>query len=275
MLKQIFIFFFIIVNFYVFSQGWMPVGARSMSLANASVCLEDVWGFHHNPAALGNLTKTSLGFSYENRFTLKELQTQGMVLAHPMKKGVLSIGAQLFGYNLYRSNRLGLGYSLKLAENLSFGVQLNYQTLRISNYLNKGTVTGELGILAKINEKVSFGVSIFNLNRAKLVAFQDDRFSTYLRMGLSYILSSKVILLAEVEKEISSKIRPKGAIEYQVANQFFLRIGAAGNPIELTFGLGYVIKNRLKIDIGSAWEQLLGWSPHVGLSFDLNKKSND
>lgn len=262
-------------TFFGFAQGWNPVGARSQSLANASVCLTDVWAFHHNPGALAYIDKTSVGLSYENRFTLKELQTQGFVVAHPLKKGVLSVGGQFYGYQLYRSTRIGLGYSMLLTEKLAAGVQINYQGLRISDYGSQGTLSGEIGLLAKINDEINIGFSIFNANRAKLSSFQDDRYSTYLRLGLSYKLSSKVMLLAEAEKEVQSQIRPKGAIEYEVVKNFKLRLGAAGNPTELTFGIGYAFAKGFQLDAGSAWHQILGWSPHVGLTYGFNKKKNE
>ncbi|MES2589526.1 MAG: hypothetical protein V4622_11155 [Bacteroidota bacterium] len=271
MLKFVKTIFFSISFSFIFAQGWQAVGARSMSLSNASVCLSDVWAFHHNPAALANLEKTSVGISYENRYLLKELQAQGFVYAQAMKKGVLSFGGQLYGHSLYRSTRVGMGYSMQLSENISAGVQLNYQSLRISNYGQKGTLSGEFGMLAKIKVKVGF--SVFNLNNAKLSDFQDDRFSTYLRLGLSYAISSKVLLLAEAEKQVESKLRPKGALEYQMSDKFFLRVGAAGNPLELTFGSGFAFDNGFKLDFGTAWHQLLGWSPHVGLTFDFKKPS--
>jgi hypothetical protein len=266
MIKCYFFIFATVLILKFSAQGWLPVGARSMSLSNTSVCLEDVWAFHHNPGALGTISKTSVGISYENRFLMKEFQSQGLAIAQPLKKGVLSIGAQFYGYNLYKTNRIGLGYSLKFSDKLFAGVQMNYQSLKIS-------ISGELGILAKINENVSFGFSVFNVNRAKLSVFQDDRFSTYLKMGISYAVSSKVLILAEAEKELSSKLRPKGALEYQVANRFFLRLGAAGNPVEMSFGVGYGLKSGFKLDLGTAWDQYLGWSPHFGLNFELNKKA--
>lgn len=257
------------------AQGWSPVGARSMSLANSSVCLTDAWAYHHNPGALAFVDKTTVGLSYENRFTLKELQTQGLVVAHPLKKGVLSIGGQFYGYQLYRTTRIGVGYSMKLNEKLAAGVQINYQGLRISNYGTQNTVTGEVGMLAKINEQINLGFSVFNVNRSKLSAFQDDRYSTYLRLGLSYQLSSKVLFLAEAEKEVQSAIRPKGAMEYEVVKNFKLRLGVAGNPTELTFGIGYAFTNGFQLDAGSAWHQVLGWSPHLGLTYGFNKKQHE
>lgn len=272
MLKLFYSFIFVSLVSNIFSQGWMPVGARSMSLANASVCLTDVWSVHHNPGAAAYITKTSLGVSYENRFFLKELQAQAFAFAHPLKKGVLTLGAQFYGYSLYRSNRVGLGYSMKLSEHLSAGVSINYLSLKIADYGQKGNVSGEFGMLAKINDKFNVGFSVLNLNRAKLSDFQDDRFSTYLRLGVHYLVSSKVNIYAEAEKEITSQLRPKGAIEYQFSDNFFLRLGVAANPIELTFGSGFVFKKAFKLDFGSAWHQQLGWSPHIGLSYDFNKK---
>jgi hypothetical protein len=251
------------------AQGWLPVGARSMSLANSTVAVADVWSYHHNPGALAQVTQTSFGASYENRFLLKELQTQGLVCAVPLKVGVLSFGVQSYGYKTYRTNRIGAGYSLKLAEKIAAGVQLNYQGLRIDAYGSKNTVTAEFGFLAKISEKVSIGFSVLNLNKAKASLFQDDRFSTYMRLGTNYQISSKVRVLLEAEKEIQSKLRAKGGVEYELLDRFYVRAGAASNPIEVTFGFGYQFKNRLKLDMGSAWHQQLGWSPHIGLTYEI------
>lgn len=249
------------------SQGWLPMGGRSNSMANATVAFSDPWSYHHNPGALAEVDKVSFGISYENRFLLKELQSQGMVYVQPLKKGVLSIGAQLYGFELYRTYRAGVGYSMKLSEMLSAGVQMNYQGIRLSdNYGSKNTVTAELGLLAKITEEWKIGVSIFNLGRSKLSEFQDDRFSTLMRLGTSYSFSEKVIVAAEFEKNIDFPLRFKTGIDYQVIDNFFFRAGFATQPVEFSFGFGYKLKN-FQLDLGSAYHQQLGWSPHFSLTY--------
>lgn len=257
-----------------YAQGWQPAGARSMSMANSTVAVSDAWSFHHNPGATAFIKQPTAGISYENRYLLKELQTQALVYAHPLKTGVISAGAQSYGYKVYRTTRIGLGYSLKLGERISAGVQLNYQGLRIESYGSKSTVTAEAGLLAKISEKVSVGFSILNLGRNKLSAFQDDRFSTFMRLGMNYRISDKAILLLEAEKEVQSRLRAKGGLEYELIDRFFLRAGGAFNPIEVTFGFGYHFRNRLQLDFGSAWQQQLGWSPHFGLTYVLKTKTS-
>ena len=260
---------------FLHAQGWQPAGARSMAMANSTVAIADVWSYHHNPAGLAFVKNTSAGLSYENRFLLKELQTQAAVFAQPLKVGVISAGAQIYGFRAYRTTRVGLGYSMLLGEKISAGVQLNYQGIRIDKYGSKGTVSAEAGVLAKINSKISLGFSVMNIGMARLSAFEDDRFSTYMRLGLNYSISKKVSLLAEIDKSIESKLRAKAGMEYELLDRFFLRLGAASNPTEITFGFGYEFKNRLKIDLGSAWHQHLGWSPNFGLTYEILNKKND
>ncbi|MBU3660491.1 MAG: hypothetical protein FGM14_11500 [Flavobacteriales bacterium] len=270
-MKKLYLF---IVNFlfvlFGFSQGWQPMGSRSMSLSNATVALEDVWAYHHNPAALSNLKKIEFGVSYENRFLMKELQSQGLVVAIPLKSGVISIGSQSFGYNQFRTYRNGLGYSMKLAEFLSVGVQLNHHFVRInSNYGNHQTVTAELGALAKINEKWSVAFSIFNITRNRISEFAEDRYSTLMRLGTKFSISEKVLVLAEAEKNIEHSIRFKTGIEYLPLDNFYVRGGFATAPIEFSFGLGYVFSKKYKLDLGSAYHQILGWSPHFSFTMQL------
>ena len=237
MVKNLLIIF-LFYSFTSVAQGWQPMGSRSMSLSNATVALEDVWAYHHNPAALSNLKKIEFGVSYENRFLLKELQSQGLVIAIPLKKGVISIGSQSFGYNQFRTYRNGLGYSMKLAEFLSVGVQLNHHFVRInSNYGNHQTVTAEVGALAKINDKWS--------------------------------VSEKVLFLAEAEKNIDYSIRFKTGIEYLPLDNFYVRGGFATAPIEFSFGLGYTFSGKYKLDLGSAYHQVLCWSPHFSFTMQL------
>ncbi|MDX2360407.1 MAG: hypothetical protein QNK23_06350 [Crocinitomicaceae bacterium] len=253
------------------AQGWVPAGARSMSLANASTTIDDVWAYHNNPGALGAVEEFTAGISYENRFLLKELQSQGIAVAIPLKVGVISIGGHLYGYNRFRSYKAGLGYSMRLAKKIYAGVQLNYQGITLSDgYGSRGNLTAEAGIYAKITDKWKLGFSVFNLNRAKLSDYEDDRFSTIMRLGSSYTFSKKFTVLLEAEKALEHRFRFKAALEYQVIDKLYIRGGVATAPLEFSFGLGYHMK-KIHIGFGTAYHQYLGWSPHFSLVFVAKK----
>lgn len=263
-------YFCLLLTGFIFkgsAQGWLPMGSRSNSLANASVTISDAWAFHHNPGALGELKTMSVGVSYENRFLLKQLQSQGFVFAQPLKVGVISVGAQLYGYNQFRTQRIGAGYSLKLADFLYAGVQLNYQGLILNeNYGSNHSMSAEAGIQAIITPKWKVGISVFNLGRAKLSSYQNDRYTTLMRIGTSYMVSDKVMIMAEAQKNVDFKTDFKGAVEYQAFKNFYLRLGASSAPIDFTFGFGYKWK-VISIDLGTAYHQTLGWSPNFSLTY--------
>ncbi len=262
----------LLININILAQGYVAIGARSNALVNASATLNDVWAFHHNPGALGEIKETSVGISYENRFLIKDLQSQGFAFAQPLKVGVISVGGQFFGNRNYRSQRVGVGYSMKLTPKLFAGVQLNYQGLQLGeNYGNKNTLTGEAGIVAYITDKWKFGASVTNVSRTKLADYVNERFQTTMRIGTSYNLSNKVLFLAEVQKSIDYQFRGLFAIEYTPIEQLFIRGGVGINPTEFGLGIGYRFK-FIHLDVGSNFHPVLGWSPHVGLTYVAKKK---
>jgi len=272
-MKQLLLLILLATSGLTLGQGWTPMGARSMAMANASSTLNDVWGYHHNPGALGDIQEITAGLSYENRFLLKELQSQGFAVAVPLKVGVISVGGQLYGSQQFRTYKAGLGYSMKLSDKFFAGVQLNYLGLRLpENYGNANTMTGEVGIYAKITDDWKIGASVFNLGRAKLSEFADDRFTTMMRLGTSYSFSDKVLVALDFEKSLDYDVRIKTGVEYEVVKNFRLRGGFATAPIELSAGVGYEWK-QLQLSVGSSYHQILGWSPNFALIFKSEKSA--
>lgn len=269
MLRTLLLFHYLLVALPLFSQGWRPVGSRSVSLANASVCLEDVWAYHHNPGALAGIQHVSAGAYYEARFLARELQTQALALAIPLKKGVLSVGSQFYGYEQYRHTRAGAGYSLLLGEKIGAGVQVNLQQLRFGgNYGSSTNATVEAGFLATISPKWKIGASVLNIGRQRIAPLENDRFTSVIRIGSHYRPSKKVAVLLEAEKQVVYPITFRGALEYLPAESFAVRFGAQSGPTEFAFGVGYKTSG-FQFDAGTKYHAVLGWTPNVGLCYQF------
>jgi hypothetical protein len=156
---------------------------------------------------------------------------------------------------------------LKLSEKFSAGVQMNYQGIKLpDNYGSRNTVTAELGFLAQLTEDWKIGFSIFNLGRTKLADYKDERFTTLMRLGTSYTFSKKVLVTAEVDKNVNFPLRVKVGMDYQMLDNFYFRAGLATKPVELSFGFGYKFK-QFQCDLGSSYHQILGWSPHISFTY--------
>src|SRR5690554_1099441 len=252
----------------------MSQGARVGSMANNGVTFVDVFSFHHNPGALGFLENGSAGISYESRYALTELQSQSAAVAVPLQVGVISAGGQFYGYDTYRTTRAGLGYSMKLSEKISAGVQFNYLGMTLGGYYgSKHGISAEVGALAKLNNKVSLGFSVVNLGRAKLSEFKDDRFGTLLRLGISYQLIEELLIVAEVEQEVTHDTRLRAGLEYHPIDLLYIRAGVQGAPMDFSFGIGLKYE-RFKLDLSTQYNQILGWTPAASFIVDFYRLKN-
>lgn len=253
------------------SNGEGPIGARSAALGHASSTLFDVWSSRNNQGSLGFLRKTEVGAFYENRFFIKELSQSGFAVAAPIKKGTFALNYSSLGYSLYRESHATLSYGMKLSENVAVGVGVDYLNTKIADiYGQAHAVTGSLGLTAKILPQMTIATHIYNPFRAKITNYNNEKIPTIFKFGAQYVFSKKVFLVAEAEKTSAQKINIKGGIEYNPSSLIYLRVGGSSYPTQAAFGLG-VNYNGIKIDVSTAYHNVLGFSPQIGLSYAFGK----
>lgn len=264
--------FILISNVIFASNGDGAIGARSSGLAHASSTLFDVWSARNNQGSLAFVRKTEIGAFYENRFFVKELSQSGIVIALPIKKGTFGLTYSTMGYKLYRESQASLAYSIKLNENIGIGVSIDYLNTKIADiYGQANTVTGSLGITAKLTKQIIFSTHIYNPFKAKITNYNNETVPTIFKLGAQYIFSKKVSLMLEAEKTSLQKINVKGGIEYTPSSLIYIRVGAASYPTQAAFGIGVNYQN-LKIDVSSMYHSVLGFSPQIGLSYAFGKE---
>lgn len=252
----------------------MPIGARAAGLSNSTLALSDVWSVHHNQAGLGFLKNASAGAYYESRFLLPELALKGAVVALPLSKlpGTFGISFRSFGYSLYSESKIGLAYGRAFGDNLSIGMQFNYQQVRIGDvYGNRNVFTVEAGMQYRLNPKLTIAAHIYNPNRAKLTTLDQDRLPSVIRFGFNYKFSDKLFLAFETEKDTYNPAVFRGGIEYLMGDVLFLRAGFGTNPFANSFGFGLKLK-RLQVDFAGNFHPVLGFTPQSSLTYQFSSK---
>lgn len=248
-----------------------PIGARSAGMANASVCLNDIWAVHHNQAALVDLEQAGVAAYYENRFLLSNLNLQGATAVLPTPRvGVFGLSYARFGNTRFNQSRYGLAYGKKLFKFLSVGLQLSYLNTAIAeNYGSRHSFIAEIGLLSQVTPKLRLGFHAFNLTRTKLADAFDERVPMNFRMGAQYDFSPKVRVAVEAEKDLELPAVFKAGIEYYPAKIFAIRVGVGTQPFHADFGLGLKLKN-LHFDIAGSVHPILGFSPKASLAYRFN-----
>lgn len=258
----------------VFSQGIENVGARSIALGEATVALVDVNSYYSNPASSSHISSTETGLSYQNKFLINEFQQSALALALPLNKGVVSFAGMISGLRLFRSSRVGTGYAVKLSDIFSIGAQVNFQQIQIQDVTFSNDLQASIGFLLNVSSRLKLGVAAFNLGNGLFNKNKTEIAPLLIRIGGNLSVNSKLIVLAEIEKDVIHQQRIKFGVEYQPVENLYLRSGAVLNEQLLSFGVGYRSQKKLFIDLGGAWQQRLGWSPSLGIRYVFNNEEN-
>jgi len=251
----------------------LPIGARFAGMGFSGLTLTDVWSVRLNPAGIAALEGPVAGLSYQRHFLSEELAHQGLVVALPLGKGVLGIGADRFGYSLYNETRASLAYAMRFGEGLRVAVQLDHLGVRLGeNYGSTGTVVAEVGMQAQVTDALWIGAHLYNPTRAALLKAGDgampleERVPTLLRAGFGYTFSDKLLMTLEAEKDIAMPERFRAGMEYHPSPALFLRTGISTGPVQAHFGAGVRLE-RVDIDLAMAVRSQLGPTPMIGLNY--------
>ena len=249
------------------------IGARSAAMGGYNVTLSDVWSSNNNQAGLGFMEEMATGIYYENRFLLKETGYKAGAFVLPVKTGAFGISVTSFGYSAYSETKAGLSYGQRFGNKFSLGVQMNYlNTSLTQEYGSKTTITGAIGLIARLNKELSLGVHVYNPNRSKLAEYDNERVPTIMKLGLDYRFSEKVMVAVSTEKDLDVDGVVNAGLEYHITEILYLRGGISTNPTQYAFGFGMQLKD-FKVDLSSSFHQTLGITPGISIIYTRKKNS--
>ena len=248
------------------AQADAPMGARAAALGNASVTLSDVWALHNNAAGIASLTQPEAGVYIENRFGIQAFTTVALQAVYPTGKyGSYGISLSRFGDALYSQQSVGLGAAHRLGQ-FSLGAKAEVWQVAIAGYGSRKAVALSVGGQGEIIPKLHFGAYAFNINQARLAAFEDERLATVMKAGLSYRPHQRLLLAMETEKSIDHDATFKAGVEYLLLQEkLALRTGFSTFTGSATFGLGFQAR-LLQVGYAFGATTRLGSSHHLSVS---------
>jgi hypothetical protein len=257
-----------------FAQGDAPLGARANGLGGTAVTLTDMWAISNNVAGLAGADKREIGVFAENRFGIKAFNTGAFAAAWPISKlGTAGLDATRFGDDLYSRTRVGVGLGKKLGF-VSLGLKVNMIQTSIQELGSDQAVSVDFGGQVDLMKKLVFGAHIFNINQAKMAEYQDERYPTVMKAGLSYRPFERLMVNLEAEKELDYKAEVKAGIEYFLMEKVAVRTGFNTRTQRANFGAGVYFKS-FKLDYALGSSNTLGLSNHLSLSWQLPGKTDE
>jgi hypothetical protein len=244
----------------------ISAGAAEAGTGYACITKTGFWSSFHNQASLPYHNSFAAAINYENRFGIKELSTRSAGLIFPAGKAALAAVFTHFGYSDFYRDMAGLACGLKLSDNLSAGIQIDYFSERVSGeYGNTRSLTFETGLLFVPSENYRIGIHLFNPIPNSL---RKTFLPSTLRIGAGTNLNKSIFTGIEAEMSTGSQLILRTGFEYEAATKIWLRGGFSSENNSFSFGLGYNMK-IVRIDIGFVTHEKLGVTSSISLIFKI------
>ena len=255
--------YFIALTSSIFPQ--IEPGAKQIALSHSDVALSsDVFTLFGNPAGLSEIKWREAGVYYSPApFGFSEMANGYIAYNEPFNWGSIAIGGMSYGFDLYKENKILLGFSYNLLDKFFLGAVLNFHTVSIKTYGSANSFYLNLGGLAYITEVIRWGFSIQNVNRASF-GKEKDQIPVVFRTGFSYDVMKNISLNASVEKDVIHNTALLVGINYDLVKYFSIRTGFSNEPSSLTAGIG-INYSLISVDYAVFTHPDLGLTHQAGI----------
>jgi len=221
------------------------------------------------PAQLTETQKLTLCLSYVNRYLLGEISDRGLSIIVPSSFGVAGLIYNQSGYDNFKENTLVLAYGKVLSEDLSAGIDLEYQEIKISDgYGSKRKLGYKASILCSLAENMKLGINIGNPWLNYLDENNDNLLISKFTLTIIYNLTNNVSFSIESEKRTGYPLNLKCGLIANKDRKFFFTSGFSAQPLCLSIGMGFKYQKFLIFTSGS-YHGYLGISPAISINYEL------
>ena len=233
--------------------------AANMGLGGATVALSQPENGITNAAQLGNAPRLGVMAWSAVPYGLTGWQSLGFqTLGQLNKKSGIGLEILHSGIEGYREQRLQLMYGRKLGAKFSLGGHLLAMRVSADEYGSRNIVSAAVGITAQPLPQLTLGAMIQNPVPQDI---NDDIISNLVRIGATWQPSKLFLVTSEIRKDLERPVQLCMGAEYRPVPLFRLRAGMRTYPARTSFGAGLALKNGLRLDFGSEWHPVLGFTP--------------
>ena len=166
-----------------------------------------------------------------------------------------------------------LAYGKQVTKKISMGFSLKQITNTVDTF--KQSFAGiDATVFSRVNENYRYGLAVRNAV-TQAPSDTDDRLPLVIRLGNSYsLLSKRIILAADINSSEASGFGWNLGSEYWATRKLAIRLGLesrAGDIAETTAGIGFKL-NRLNLDLAFGLTEL-GMSQRFSLSWKFGQSA--
>ena len=251
-----------------------PLSIRYAGLGAYSKNFADIFSSTTNQASLAQLKSGGFGVYGERRYLLEELNQFTAIVAVPTAGGTFALQGDYFGFSSYNENQLGLSYGRKISNMVDVGIKFNYHTVRIAGYGSASAINFEAGTILHLTDRLHAGMHVYNPLSSKFGKNSNEKLASVYQTGLGYEASEKLFLSTEIAKQEDQPVSVSAGIQYNVAQNVFLRGGISTTNNNSYVGVSLQL-DFARVDVNTAYHPQLGFTPGILLLFNFKNQAKE
>lgn len=246
----------------------LNMGARPAAMGGAYVGIaRGPEGLLVNPAGIAGATSfTGVAF-YSRPFGLKELDGSGLSIFYPLRIGGAGVAARRFGRSPYEEHVFSLGAGVIVLPTVYVGAAAHLYHLRIASYGSAVTAGLDVGVLVTVGYNVTWGVTIYNLNRPRIGACE-EHLPQVLATGVSITPARSVVMTADLHKDVRYPAEVRIGASYRIVEALAVRCGLQSNPGRFSGGIGLWV-GLVRVDYAAGYHYDLGLTHSVSVTVGM------
>lgn len=241
-------------------------------IAGISAPVTDRWSAFGNPASLVQQTRWQFAVQYENRYLLKQLNSQTAQAAFCNKYLNVGICYTHFGYKQYGEMVAGVCFAHDFGGKFTLGLQADYYAAYMGDEERyRGTVLPQIGFTVAAGGKVTLGFHTFNpfMQHIKTRAGAKKQLPSIYAVGIDYRFYDGFSWLTEVQKDLRGDWRVATGVEWQAVDMLRVKLGMHASRYFvgcIAVGMKF---NGFRFDINSEIHPILGVCLMGNLSYEF------
>ncbi len=246
-------------------SDFFSTSAFSASMGGAVSSVENSAAVFTNGVNLLNQTGNNIIANAEVKFESFEFQSIGLGLFRAnVNKNIFGVSVQKLGTAAASFLKFGAVYARQLTVKNSLGINIYYNTWRISGYESNNYLSYAISAKHALSENISLGVQIWNLATYKINA--SERTSRDARFFAQFKINNVVRSNVEYHFSFENLSGFHVGLAYSPINSLEVRMGVNTQPSFFSLGFAFSLTEKRKIEIGTPSFTPLGFSPAMSYS---------
>lgn len=231
-------------------------------------CLAQEWMFRVHTAeisakmpALSCFIPTFAGFHFRNDFGMKEMMFADVVGNINLRRNILLIAVNHYGYANYGDFKLTAGYGRNFGDRFAMTARIFYLMAHARGYPPQHSLCADFAFACKVTQKVWLDAAVYNPFLLHYGVKGREVIPLEFAVGCTYMPVRKLLLSLTMSKSLPGAWEVSGRFMSHPIAPLLLAADCSNNHLGVYIGLIY---KKFLVSVKTTWHYRISVSPEIG-----------